>query len=694
MHISELRIRNFRNFKSARFCFNKGVNTLIGENGAGKTNAMYALRLLLDETLPRNASSMAESDFSRALARWRGHWIVISLDFKNLDPAEGCQILKHFTAHMDGTNNGTLNLYFRPKLEIRHQLYELSGTDQLDDYRSSLTIDDYETVFMGRGQADFLDEDAYSRVVYDDKTDSYPDPQDDDQDFLGVRVQPLHQEVACTFVRALRDVVSDLKNYRGNPLLNLLRGLEKNIEISDAESITELVDELNTKISTLDEVEQLSDGIETALSRAVGSTYAPSISIASSLPSSIERLLQRLSVLVGDSQSDYRGDLQEQSLGGANLIYLALKLLEYENKLSSDRAAHFLLIEEPESHIHTHIQKALFSNLPTRKTQVIVSTHSTHISSAAKIASVNVLAKKGELVEVYQPSAGLESEEVARIERYLDAVRSTLLFAKGVVLVEGDAEQILIPAVIQQVFGMTVDEMGFSIISMSSAFFENLSQIFSPERIQRPCSILTDLDDSILQLPSDPNDDTNAQKHARASMSVGANRKKSLDKLTESNPWINAYYANYTFEVDFLNAGNGWEIKETLNGMYTRATTINRSTAKLDSKDLGIAGTEVLRLADKQGKGWFALLLSEAVFPHTLLPEYILEAVAFASHQSVNTRTLKKMGLYRVKTEANVDAALAEISNLPHESYMDEFNRIAPTDDLSKFYRCLQRHWA
>jgi putative ATP-dependent endonuclease of OLD family len=31
--------------------FKKGVNTVLGENGSGKTNALFALRLLLDETL-------------------------------------------------------------------------------------------------------------------------------------------------------------------------------------------------------------------------------------------------------------------------------------------------------------------------------------------------------------------------------------------------------------------------------------------------------------------------------------------------------------------------------------------------------------------------------------------------------------------------------------------------------------------
>jgi len=39
MHITEIRIRNFRNFLKERFVLKPGVNTLIGENGSGKTNA-------------------------------------------------------------------------------------------------------------------------------------------------------------------------------------------------------------------------------------------------------------------------------------------------------------------------------------------------------------------------------------------------------------------------------------------------------------------------------------------------------------------------------------------------------------------------------------------------------------------------------------------------------------------------------
>ena len=255
-------------------------------------------------------------------------------------------------------------------------------------------MDDYEPILTGRGKGDFLDDVVYRTYVGDAETGSFPNPDDDDLEVLGVKITPIYQEVACTFVKALRDVVSELRGYRGNPLLTLLRGMESGIAISDAERIAGKVKELNNDISTLQEIQSLATNIEGALKKTVGHTYGPSVSIESALPDSMDRLLQRLNLLVGDDGgSGHRGELQEQSLGSANLIYLSLKLLEYELKLSTDQVAHFFPIEEPEAHIHTHIQKTLFANLPARSTQVIVSTHSTHVSSASRVGSVNVLAK-------------------------------------------------------------------------------------------------------------------------------------------------------------------------------------------------------------------------------------------------------------------------------------------------------------
>ncbi|MEI6048824.1 MAG: AAA family ATPase [Bacteroidota bacterium] len=66
MHISTLTIRNFRNFKNAEFKFKNGINTIIGENGSGKTNLFYALRILIDDSLPRYINFFP-NDFNRSL---------------------------------------------------------------------------------------------------------------------------------------------------------------------------------------------------------------------------------------------------------------------------------------------------------------------------------------------------------------------------------------------------------------------------------------------------------------------------------------------------------------------------------------------------------------------------------------------------------------------------------------------------
>jgi len=92
MHITEIRIRNFRNFLKGRFVLKPGVETRIGENGSGKTNALQALRFLLDENLSRNALNLRDTDFCRDLGEWRGHWIIVSADFAELDPSDGCQV--------------------------------------------------------------------------------------------------------------------------------------------------------------------------------------------------------------------------------------------------------------------------------------------------------------------------------------------------------------------------------------------------------------------------------------------------------------------------------------------------------------------------------------------------------------------------------------------------------------------------
>lgn len=93
MHISKLTVVNYRNFANTTLKFSKGVNTIIGENGSGKTNLFRAIRMLLDDTLFRAAYKLDETDFHRGLARWQGHWVIISMEFAEIGPDEAIQAL-------------------------------------------------------------------------------------------------------------------------------------------------------------------------------------------------------------------------------------------------------------------------------------------------------------------------------------------------------------------------------------------------------------------------------------------------------------------------------------------------------------------------------------------------------------------------------------------------------------------------
>jgi putative ATP-dependent endonuclease of the OLD family len=172
MHISKLTVVNYRNFANTTLKFGKGVNTIIGENGSGKTNLFRAIRLLLDDNMFRVAHKLDETDFHRGLARWQGHWIIISMEFDEIGPDEAIQALfLHGTGVVaaGAVEKATYNLIFRPKKEIRLKLAALDDLDMagLEAIRSAITIADYETWFTGRSEADFGDAAVYQSLVGD-----------------------------------------------------------------------------------------------------------------------------------------------------------------------------------------------------------------------------------------------------------------------------------------------------------------------------------------------------------------------------------------------------------------------------------------------------------------------------------------------------------------------------------------------
>ncbi|ATC32187.1 DUF2813 domain-containing protein [Caulobacter vibrioides] len=661
MHISKLQLVNYRNFSRADVLFKSGINTIIGENGSGKTNLFRAIRLLLDDNLLRAVYRLDEGDFHRGLGDWRGHWIIISLEFDNVSKDEAIQSLfLHGAGNIEDGDIGraTYNLIFRPKAAVRAKLAELEegDVDGLTDVLSGVTIADYETIFTGKSEADFTDLDVYRNLVGDFDAVRFPDasfPPEIGGKIPGIMA--VSKEVCFTFVQALRDVVADFQNNRTNPLLTLLKSKSGEIDPADFAPITAMVEELNTAIEELPDVETIRSDILATINDAAGETYSPhGLSIKSDLSNEADRLFQSLKLFVGEAEPGYEGAIHELSLGGANLIYLTLKLLEFKYQKAKQSFANFLVVEEPEAHIHTHIQKTLFDRLNYSDTQIIYSTHSTHISEVCNVETINVLGRNGGACEVYQPATGLGPEEIGNIQRYLDAVRSNLLFAKSVVLVEGDAEEILVPILIKKVFGVSLDELGVSLINIRSTGFENVAVLFHDQRIRKRCAIVTDLDDAFIDTapnPLDDEDDEKVKEAARAAQKAGLERKAALATFTHGNSWLTTHFADHTFEVDFLISGsNAAKVVSILGEVYKSPATIALAKSELEDKDIAVSGTRMLSMANRMGKGWFAILLAKVIDHHTIIPSYILDAV-FAAHLMPSTEVWANILAYRIRLQ-------------------------------------------
>ncbi len=208
MHITKLSLVNYRNFKNVKLVFNKGINTVIGENGSGKTNLFRAVRLLLDNSMPRSATKLAEGDFCRALGDWRGHWIVISIEFNDIADDEASQSLfLHGAGNAEDVvfTRATYNLLFRPKANIRQALAQLSmgDTAALERYLDGITIDDYETVLSGKSVADFNDPAVYKSIVGDFERVDFPRGLNNPD--VGIRlpnILNISNEVSFTFIKA------------------------------------------------------------------------------------------------------------------------------------------------------------------------------------------------------------------------------------------------------------------------------------------------------------------------------------------------------------------------------------------------------------------------------------------------------------------------------------------------------------
>ena len=139
-------------------------------------------------------------------------------------------------------------------------------------------------------------------------------------------------------------------------------------------------------------------------------------------------------------------------------------------------------------------------------------------------------------------------------------------------LVEGDAEEILVPVLVKKVLGVSLDELGISLINIRSTGFKNVAVLFHENRIRKRCAIVTDLDAAFFDTNPDPLDTpavTAAKAKARGAQATGLARQADLQEFVAGNPWLSVHFAPRTFEVDFVAAGNADKVVAALPDVYT-----------------------------------------------------------------------------------------------------------------------------
>ncbi|AEV38432.1 hypothetical protein PSE_3928 [Pseudovibrio sp. FO-BEG1] len=172
-----------------------------------------------------------------------------------------------------------------------------------------------------------------------------------------------------------------------------------------------------------------------------------------------------------------------------------------------------VLIEEPEAHLHAQVQQVfmrramsvlrnhelLKDDASPFSTQLVVSTHSSHIAHEVEFADLRYFKRKPAKPDCVATSDvanlsglfGTDDETTRFAKRYLRTTHCDLFFADGAIMIEGAAERILLPHFISQAH-KGLAERYISLLEIGGSHAHRLKPLV--ELLEIPTLIISDLD--------------------------------------------------------------------------------------------------------------------------------------------------------------------------------------------------------
>ena len=476
------------------------------------------------------------------------------------------------------------------------------------------------------------------------------------------------------YLPALRNAEEKLTNGRKSRLALLLKHQYKN-EARQNELVTAFNDfnksVIKNKDNKFNEIAKARGDINTAMEKSMGNVFGQSVNLQFT-ENSFSSILQSIKMVffpnVGEMDDEKFRDVAINSLGYNNLLYIATVFAELE--AMNNNLFTVLLIEEPEAHLHPQIQSKLIKYLQKlsnekKNLQIILTTHSAVLASSVSVdAIIHVTGTETGITVKKLSDFGLDDSIKNYLNRWMDITKSTLLFSKGVILVEGICEAMLLPAFApivlrkynkehQRKLPCTLEEAGVTVVNINGINFKYFYPLFcdtdwNEERLPIWCSGITDRD----PLPDVEKDDEGKivkkeEKYpVKGEKIVGGNAAIDLADDINSTQRARLYVAPLkTFEYDLAMSGNISIMAEVLEEKWPKdggekgvknqcKQIINKNNVYIDKEEMREDAKFIYKHVDcdEVGKGIFSQALLEKIEEKNILvvPEYIKKAIIWA----------------------------------------------------------------